>query len=242
MEFYSHKIVNPTGGGPTFEEWTEEFLKKQASEACPEDDESRGAGRCQVINTDNEDGAGYQKGESVTGKPDQAEGSKKESQSDVPEIVEAETKEVEVKTAGKEMGECDAAGKVTEEHSDAASTDPECKQNINNDPNYQKGESVDPSKVDGKNKKSSEKGTTKTATTCKFKKIASMNREEKLGVMSTLFANKNNPKEYVEAMVGLKVADLKKLNNLTDKEKEFLRGIWGILEPDAYVEEMLKDR
>lgn len=242
MNFFSHKIANPTGNTVKWDEWLADFLKtaedKQASEAKPEcDDDPRGQCRGQVINNDNEEGAhSYQEGESVDGKPDQVEGGSKgkEASADT-KIVEGKTKKAD---CGKEMGECDKAGDVTEEHSDAGNADvgnASVEQNINNDPNYQKGESTNPGKVDGKNKKTeaSKKG---------FKKVACLNRKEKLGLFAHMTQQKNKsgvaayPMSYVEAMIGLK------FSNMKDDEKEWFRHFWRTMYPDSYVEEMVADR
>lgn len=231
MNFFSHKIVNPTGGGPTFDEWVKKFLEKKASEAKPEcDDDPRGQCRGQVINNDNEEGAhSYQEGESVDGKPDQEEGKKAEAKVDV-EVKEAD--------CGKEMGECDDAGKVTEDHTDAGNADvgnASVEQNINNDPNYQKGESTNPGKVDGKNKKES-------AKKAGFKKVASLNRKEKAELFTRMTAQKTKagtpawPIQYVEAMVGLK------FSNMKEDEKAWFRKFWLTMYPDSYVQEMVADR
>ncbi len=249
MNFFSHKIMNPTGNTASWDEWLSERLKiaeeKQASEAKPEcDDDPRGQCRGQVINNDNEEGAhSYQEGESVDGKPDQREGGSKEK--------EAETKvETKVADCGKEMGECSKAGDVTEEHSDAGNADvgdAAVEQNINNDPNYQKGESTNPGKVDGKNKKdkgaeASAKAATKTAQKKGFKKIACLDRKEKLELFAHMTKQKTKsgtpayPITYVEAMVGFK------FSNLKDDEKEWFRHFWRTMYPDSYVEEMVADR
>ena len=250
MNFFSHKIVNPAGNTASWDEWLAGYLKtaeeeKQASEAKPEcDDDPRGQCRGQVINNDNEEGAhSYQEGESVDGKPDQVEGGSKEK--------EAAT-QVEAKTAhcDKEMGECSKAGDVTEEHSDAGNADvgdAQVDQNINNDPCYQKGESTNPGKVDGKNKKdkgaeASAKAVTKTAKKKGFKKIACLDRREKLELFAHMTQQKNKsgapayPFPYVEAMIGLK------FSNLKDDEKEWFRHFWRTMYPDSYVEEMVADR
>lgn len=235
MNFFSHKIVNPVGGGPTFSEWVQKEFGKVASEAKPEcDDDPRGACRGQVINNDNEEGAhSYQEGESVDGKPDQKEGT--DSDSDVKKA-----------HCDKEMGECGKAGDVTEEHCDAGNADvgeAHVEQNINNDPNYQKGESTNPGKVDGKNKKeSSSKRQTKNASSRGFKKIASMGRKDKLQLFAHLTAQKTKsgspayPIEYVEAMLGETYANMK------EDEKAWFRRFWETQYPDVYVEQMVKDR
>lgn len=250
MNFFSNRIVNPVGGGPTFQEWiakqdwakkadVDPQLEKQAREAKPEcDDDPRGQCRGQEINNDNEDGNGYQKGESVSGKKDQAEGKSKEK--------DASSQTVAKKAnCGKEMGKCDDAGKVTEKHTPASSTESgsekekgsTTEQFINNDPNYQKGESVDGKKSDGKGgDKNTKKDDSKKASGNAFKKVASMDRKEKLKLFAVLAANNSNPRPYVEAMVGIKFA------NLSAEEKAFLKDFWGILEPSEYAEEMVKDR
>jgi len=252
MNFFSNKIVNPTGSDTTWNEWLENHLKtaegKQASEAKPEcDDDPRGQCRGQEINNDNEEGAhSYQEGESVDGKPDQGEGkggSKKEKEASV----ETATKEAD---CGKDMGECSKAGDVTEEHSDAGNADvgeAAVEQNINNDPNYQKGESTNPGKVDGKNKKekgaeASAKAATKTAEKKGFKKVACLNRQEKLELFADMTRKQNKsgapayPIQYIEAMVGFK------FSNMKDDEKEWFRSFWRTMYPEAYVEDMVADR
>jgi len=253
MNFFSHKITNPTGNTVSWDEWLQNHLKtaeeKQASEAKPEcDDDPRGACRGQEINNDNEEGAhSYQEGESVDGKPDQAEGGSKGKDKDKEASVATATKKAD---CGKDMGECSKAGDVTEEHSDAGNADvgeAAVEQNINNDPNYQKGESTNPGKVDGKNKKdkgaeASAKATTKTAQKKGFKKIACLNRKEKLELFASLSQKKNKsgvaayPISYIEAMVGFK------FSNMKDDEKEWFRHFWRTMYPDSYVEEMVSDR
>ncbi len=262
MQFFSHKIANPTGSTVTWDDYLAKLLKsaeeKQASEAKPEcDDDPRGACRGQEINNDNEEGAhSYQEGESVDGKPDQAEGGSKGKGK---EDKEASAK-IQVKAdCAKDMGECGNAGKVTEDHSDAGNADvgnAAVEQNINNDPNYQKGESTNPGKVDGKNKKekaggenkkeketeASTKTVTKTAQKKGFKKIACLDRKEKLELFAHMTRQKNKsgtaayPISYVEAMVGFK------FSNMKDDEKEWFRSFWRTMYPDSYVEEMVADR
>ena len=238
MKFITNKIANPTGNNISFDEWIAKTFGKQAStdetkvasEAAPEcDRDPRGQCRGQVINNDNEDGAhSYQEGESVKGKEDQAEGKKKSSK----------TKEAH---CAKDMGECAKAGDVTEEHSDAANADvgkAQVEQNINNDPNYQKGESTNPGKIDGKNKKQPDDPVVgkSSATKAKYKKIASLKRQEKIKLFAFLAANKVNPLNYVEAMVGIKLA------NMTEDEKNFIRKFWQTMYPREYVEEMVANR
>ena len=232
VPFFSNKIMNPAGDGPTWDEWVKKTLnktaetseEKTASEATPEcsDGDPRSQCRGQVVNNDNEEGANsYQKGESVDGKPSQEEGSAK-----------AESETESVKEAGKEMGECSDAGKVTEEHGEAAPADEgsEAKSKINNDPCYQKGESTDGGKVTSKNKK------TEAVTKSTFKKVASLDHSEKIKLFASLSANKKNPIEYVEAMVGLKFA------NLTEEEKAWFKDFWRTMYPEDYVNEMVADR
>ena len=154
---------------------------------------------------------------------------KTHEQTDKEGETDSEVKEAE---CGKEMGKTDA-GKVTEKHSPASSTEPVCEQNINNDPNYQKGESTSPGKVDGKNKKTE---ASVEVTSKGFRKVASMNRQEKIMLLAHSLPNKDWPKEYVEAMVGIKLA------NLTEKEKAFLVSFWKTMYPDTYVQEMVADR
>lgn len=241
MNFFSNKIVNPAGKGLSWDEYLSKVLNKTASEAKPESEgDPRGQGRGQVINNDNEEGAhSYQEGESVTGKKDQAEGFKK-----------SEATETKQADCGKCMGDSPNAGKVTEDHADAASAekgDAACSQKINDDPNYQKGESVSPSKVDGKNKKEETKAaesakTVKSSNNSKFRKVASMNRKEKLELFAHMTSQKSKsgsaawPIEYVEAMVGQKFANLK------DDEKAWFKKFWLTMFPESYVDELVADR
>lgn len=243
MNFFNNKIVNPTGSGPTFDEWLNKFLTKEASEeektaseAAPEQDgDCRGQGRGQVINNDNEDGANsYQTGESVDGKSAQGGNARKDAggmtdqndntQSDKEGASDEKTVEA------CEMGEADDAGKVTEEHVKAAPTDgTDCEQLINNDPNYQKGESTNPGKSESDSKKDAKSKSG-------FKKVTGLTRKEKLQLFAKLSASKTNPIQYVESMVGLKFA------NMTDEEKAWFKSFWEILYPADYAAEMAADR
>ena len=249
MEFITNTIVNPTGNGVTFNDWLEK-MKKEASEAKPEcDGDPRGGCRGQVINNDNEEGAGsYQEGESVDGKKEQGgnarkdaggETDQKDNEQKDKEAASSAAKKVEAK-CGKEMGESDDAGKVTDKHTEAGPGDdenPEPKTLINDDPNYQKGESVDPAKATSKSKKGPDDRVGKSSeTTNKFKKVASLNRAEKLALFAKLSSVKSNPIEYVEAMVGMKFA------NMTEEEKSWFKEYWKILYPSEYADEMAKDR
>lgn len=227
MQFISNRIINPIGKPASFQEYLDR-LSKTASDAKKQEDDTSNNN----INNDSEPGAhSYQEGESVSGKPDQAEGKGKGK---------TEKKEATAnKTAkcGKEMGESGNAGKVTEKHTPASSTESgsesesgsTTEQFINNDPSYQKGESVTM-------KKKEDKKSAKANAKSSFKKVASLNRNEKLSLFATLGINKSNPIQYIEAMAGLKVA------NLTGEEKAWLKKFWSTQYPDAYVNEMLADR
>ena len=239
MKLYTNLIANPSGSSVSWDEWLEKnFGAKTASEAKPEQDgDPRGQGRGQVINNDNEDGAhSYQEGESVSGKSDQAEGAKTKKKET---SKKDEFKDESPKTAhcDKEMGESDKAGDVTEDHSDAANAEVDkakVTQKINNEPNHQKGESTDPSKAKGKSKKGPNDKAASTSSG--FKKVASMNRFEKVQLIASLGAIQSNPKPYIEAMVGLTIA------NLTEDEKGYLRKFWRTMYPREYVENMIEDR
>lgn len=230
FNFFTDRIVCPAGDSPTFEEWLakEGYLKtasseeKTASEAKPGlgqdcDGEPRGQMRGQVINNDNESE------EVSNGSPMEAEAA-------------AKAKPVKEAECGKEMGESDDAGKVTEKHTEAApgnDKNKEPKVLINNDPNYQKGEST--------GKKKSEKSE-KAASSNGFKKVACLDRGEKLEVFAKLVAttgkdgNSAYPFEYVEAMLDMKFA------NLTEEEKTKLKDFWLTMYGPEYVDAMLKDR
>lgn len=251
MNFFTHKIANPAGGGPTFHEWLAREIAKVASEAKPEcDDDPRGQCRGQVINNDNEDGAGYQKGESVSGKKDQG-GNSRPDTGGTTDQKEHKQKDKEASAAasktakcGKEMGEAKDVGKVTEKHTEAGPGDdenPEPKVLINNDPNYQKGESTNPGKVTDKNKKQPGepvvgKGKKKASNSIKFEKISAMDYNQKLRVFAMLTSNKEYPIEYAEAVTGIKFANMK------EDEKKWFSDFWNILYPPEYVKEMAKDR
>ena len=114
---------------------------------------------------------------------------------------------------------------------------------FNNDPNYQKGESTNPGKVDGKNKKTDGISKKTEASTKKgFKKIACLNRREKLELFAHMTQQKTKtgapayPIQYVEAMVGVTFANMK------DDEKEWFRKFWLTMYPEAYVSEMVAER
>ena len=250
MQFIANKITNPanTDNQPTWNEWVKNYFekeaaKKEASEAKPEcNDDSRGACRGQVANNDNEPEAhSYQEGESVDGKPDQAEGKGKGKKD---KDASAEVPEIKAAHCDKDMGECSKAGDVTEEHSDAANADvgdAQVASHINNDPNYQKGESTDGSKVNGKNKK--EHSKSKDASTKRgFKKVASLDHKEKLQLFAHMSTRKTKsgspqwPISYVEAMTGIKFANLK------DDEKSWFKKFWETQYPGTYVSEMVADR
>jgi len=259
--FITNRIVNPSGDGPTFDEWVQKVLKQASEEAAPglgqdTSDEPRGQMRGQVVNTEGE--------EDMTNDPecpDQGGNARPDTGgttdaktheqtdkggSDGAEVKEAEATEetkTEVKEAkcGKEMGECDDAGKITDTHTEAGPGDdenPDPKILINNDPNYQKGESEDGGKVKGDNKKQPGENVTKSSLQSRFQKIANMNRLQKLVLFAQLSSNKDNPYpiEYVEAMSGLKFA------NLTEEEKSWFSDFWKTMYPPEYVSEMVKDR
>ena len=250
--FFHNRIVNPVSGGITFNEYVKKLTKKTA-ECGKEMGETSGAGELTekhapaapgddnsdvkaLINND----PNYQKGESVDGKK------KNEKKSDKKESV-ATTQTTKKADCGKEMGESDAAGKETE-HSPAAPADEksDVKALINNDPNYQKGESVDGKKdqKDGNPRKdkggatASTKGVIKATKTAaaKLRKVASLNREEKIQLFAELSRNPKNPIAFIEAMVGIKIA------NMTKEEKQMLRDFWLTMFDTDYVEKMVADR
>jgi len=236
MNFFHNRIATPVGNAPTFDEWLQknfgvEQNVKTASEAAPGigldmSDEPRGQQRGQVINNDNEEGAhSYQQGESVDGKSDQGGNTRPDTGGTTDQNEHVQTDKggsaitgVKEAHCGKEMGESDNAGKITEDHTEAGPGDdenPEPKVLINNDPCYQKGESTKSKSKDKKQPGDPVVG--KSSSSTKFKKVASMSHKEKLALFASLSSNKHNPLPYVEAMVGLKFA------NLTDEEKEWFR-------------------
>lgn len=268
MKFITNRILNPAGGGPTFDQWLEDFagkLRKEASEAKPGlgmpdgDNDPRGQGRGQVINNDNEDGEGYQKGESVDGKKEQGGNARPDTGGTTDQKDNKQTdkeacskpclkrKGKPCKCAGKDMGENNDAGKVTDSHTDAAPTgETKLKVNINNDPCYQDGESNDPGKVTPKNKKEPGepvvgKGKKSSSIRSRFTRLASANRLNKLRAFAAFSSNrayhvKNQPLAYVEAMVGLSFA------NMTEEEKSWFKDFWLTMFDEDYVKEMVKDR
>jgi len=258
MKFVTHRIVNPAGDAPDFNEFVENLLKQASEEAKPglgidTDDEPRGQQRGQVVNTEGEEdmtndpqppkqGGNARPDSGGTTDQKDHEQSDKEGSAEEPvkeaEATETETQETKEAECGKEMGESDDAGKVTEEHSDAGPGDdenPEPKVKINDDPNYQKGESTDPGKAKGDSKK--QPGEPVAAQIkAKFEKVASMDRLQKLVLFASLSSNQSYPVEYAEAMAGIKVA------NMTNEEKEWFRDFWLTMYPPEYVENMVKDR
>lgn len=287
-KFITDRILNPAGDTPSFEEWVNKFLDKEAAGEAKPECEGDTTSQCegQVISDKGEAGEGHQTGESVSGKEAQGgnarpdtggttdtqhteqvdKGGSAESKTKVAaeededtaeekaeevkgpkklnEVME-ETKSDEEKkevlkelredkkeaSCGKEMGESDDAGAVTDKHTEAGpgnDENPEPKVLVNNDPNYQKGESTDPGKLTGKNKKSE--------LVNRFRKIASMDRLGKLVLFASLSANKDYPIEYVEAMTGLKFA------NMTEEEKAWFKDYWLTMYPPDYVDELAADR
>lgn len=234
MNFFHNKIVNPVGSNVSFDDWVKNLIAKTASEAKPEcEDESRGDCRGQVINNDNEKGL-----QNCQFKNDKSDQSSKKEKTDKKDDKKDDKKEASHKVeakCGKEMGESSDAGKVTDKHTESAPGDDENKEPkilINNDPNYQKGESTNPGKVNGKNKKTSPKKAESTG----LRKVASLNRNEKIQLFAHLASFKHNTLDYAEAMVGIKFA------NLTQEEKDNLKSYWKTIYPPEYVEEMVKDR
>lgn len=254
MKLFDNRIVNPVSQEVTWGEWVKKCLEKNAAEAKPglgldeESKEPRGQQRGQVINTEGEEAMTNdpkmpEKEQGGNARPDTGgtTDQKDHKQTDKGGSTEIEDKEPKEAASGKIMGECDDAGKVTEDHAEAGPGDeenPEPKVLINNDPNYQKGESTDPGKVKGDSKKQPGEPVVgkNSSSSNKFKKVASLDHKEKLTLFATLSANKSNPITYVEAMVGLKYA------NLTEEEKTWLKDFWKVLYPPEYVEEMVADR
>ena len=253
MKLITNRIVNPAGDAPKWSDYLENLMKeaqsqtKESSEkAAPgigmdTDGEPRGQMRGQVINTEGEEDMTNDPQppkQSRNARPDSGgtTDQKDHEQSDKGDA----TEEVETKEAkcGKEIGESDDAGKVTEDHTEAGPGDdehPEPKTLINNDPNYQKGESTDPGKAKGDSKK--QPGEPVVAQlAAKFRKIASMDRLQKLVFFASLSSNKGYPIEYAESMAGIKVA------NLTGEEKEWFKDFWLTMYPPEYVSEMVADR
>jgi hypothetical protein len=251
MNFIHNKITYPTGGGPTLDDIVDKILHTAKKEQ--EEDTSK----ISPINNDNKPEAhSYQEGESCgKGKKpgedidtmknedleaEEAKGGKK-SEAAAPPAEKTAKSEQECDRA---MGKSQDAGKMVDdpkshkEQGNCEKGEGAVTQQINAEPNYQKGESTDQSKA----KPSSKKGPgdpvvgKSSASKPAFKKIAEMTRTDRIKTFAVLAANRHNPREYVEAMVGIKWA------NLTDKEKEFLRRFWRTMYPDEYVAEMIADR
>lgn len=261
MKLFTNRIVNPVNNDVSFENWVASQVKqaskiKEAREAKPEcEDDPRGACRGQSINNSNEDGAEFQKGESVDGKKSQGGNARKDTGGTTDQNknkqkdkeASSKNKTVEAK-CGKEMGECSDAGKITEKHTEAAPGDDESdiKILINNDPNYQKGDSTK-GKSKGESKKSDkpeskDKKEKKASNKMKFEKISNMSEENKLGVFSMLTSREwptlrpNLVIAYAEALTGIKFANLK------EEQKNKFKDFWKTLYPPEYVEEMVKDQ
>jgi len=245
MKFVTHRIVNPAGNAPGFDEFVQNMLKQASEEAKPglgmdTDGEPRGQMRGQVVNTEGEEDMTNDPqcpDQGGNARPDKGgtTDQKDNEQSDKEGSAKKRNKKAE---CGKEMGESDDAGKVTEDHSEAGPGDdenPEPKVMINSEPNHQKGESTDPGKAKGKSKK--QPGEPVAAQIkAKFEKVASMGRLQKLVLFASLSSNKTYPIEYAEAMAGVKVA------NMTNEEKSWFKDFWLTMYPPEYVEEMVADR
>lgn len=226
MNFVTHRILNPTDGGQTFEDWVQGYLNKLAEQQKKEADCGKEMGECNNAGkvTDKHDEAApgddknkdckvlinndpnYQKGESVDGVKGKAD--KKE--------VKPEKKEASVTAAVKQdKDEAKPKKPINTEGEEAMTNDP---------------------KLPEKDKKAAKKAPVKQASKSQFKKVACLNRQEKLSLFAALSANQKNPLPYVEAMVGLKYA------NLTDEEKTWMKKYWTVLYGEAYAAEMVKDR
>lgn len=267
MKLIANRIVNPTGDGPTFQEWLERYAaqiqEKEAAEAKPGigmpdgGKDPRGQGRGQVINTEGE--------EDMTNDPELPKEDDTSARKDTGGTTDQKSNKKESKSTpkvekeakcGKEMGESSDAGKVTEDHTEAGPGDdenPEPKVLINNDPNYQKGESTDPAKAQGKSKKQpgdpvvgkgkskSKKEDKKATAKPRFEKVASMDRISKM----KLFASLSSNKQY---HIGGRPLDYVEamvgltFANMTEEEKRWFRDFWLTMYPPEYVDEMVKDR
>ena len=243
MKFISNRILNPVGESKSFSDYIESLLqtKTASQEAKPGtgiDNTGEPKERGQVINTEGEkemtndpqlptdDKA---KGKSEGKKEDKKEEKKEEKKEDKKE----EKKESASKTnktvkadCGKCMGDSADAGKVTETSTEAGpgdSENPEPKVLINTNTQNK------PQKPKGKSDK-------KSSLKSRFQKIASMDRLNKLVLFASLSSTKEYPINYVEAMTGLKFA------NMTEEEKSWMKDYWKTLYPPEYVEEMVKDR
>lgn len=234
MNFVTHRILNPAGKGPSFKDWMENYLQKLAADKqaeCKEMGDCTDAGKVTEKHSPAASGDGvvsspinndpcYQTGESVDGvkkdekkapaKKEAPKAEKKEEKSEKKEDKKGDKKEASAKPAVKEA-------KKTEDEPTA-----NINNNVQNDPELPK-----------EDKKKAKKCAESTGG---FKKIAELERAEKLQLFATLSANPKNPIQYVEAMVGLKFA------NMTDEEKTWFKKFWGVLYPESYVTEMVKDR
>ena len=171
-------------------------------------------------------------------------------------IAEVSAKHNKEAACGKEMGESGNAGKLNT-HTPAAPGDDnnkDLKVLINNDPHYQKGESVSGKSKSNKSKtgpakKTKSKDSPKNKSKKKasnqyvFKKISSLNEDERFTLLMKLAANKNyiffggKPTlAYIETMTNLK------FSNLNPKQKAKFVEYFKILYPEQYVEEMAKDQ
>ena len=245
MKFVTHRIVNPAGNAPDFDEFVQNMFKQASEEAKPglgmdTDGEPRGQMRGQVVNTEGEEDMTNDPqcpDQGGNARPDKGgtTDQKDNEQSDKEGSAKKRNKKAE---CGKEMGESDDAGKVTEDHSKAGPGDdenPEPKVMINSEPNHQKCESTDPGKAKCKIKK--QPGEPVAAQIkAKFEKVASMGRLQKLVLFASLSSNKTYPIEYAESMSGVKVA------NMTNEEKSWFKDFWLTMYPPEYVEEMVADR
>jgi hypothetical protein len=252
MNFFTHRILNPAGNGPSFDEWVQNYIQKLAAEksasekkATKEMGECNNAGKVteehgdaasaepsvsQKINND----PCYQKGESTDpskakgkskkGPDDPVAGGKTAAKKPIPDFIQEKIDAK--KNKGKDTDKKDD-GKKVEAKVDNDKDEP--KGNINN-------EGTPKMTNDPKLPKDDCKKCKKASSDPVFKKVASLNRAEKLRLFASLSANKSNPIQYVEAMVGMKFA------NMTDEEKTWFKKFWSVLYPEAYVSEMVKDR
>lgn len=228
MNFITHRILNPAGTGQSFEDWVDGYFQKLASEKeasekiaeCGKEmGECSDAGAVTEKHTDAAPGDDKNKGCKVlinndplyqkgeSTDPGKAKGKGKKGPDDKV-VATATQKPKQAKVEQKE-----------EEAKPKKPINTEGEKAMTNDPKL-------PKEDEGK----------KASAKSEFKKVANMNRIEKLGLFAALSSNPKNPISYIEAMVGLKFA------NMTDEEKTWFKKFWTVLYPAEYVSEMCKDR
>jgi len=217
MRLFSSKIANPVSGGTTWDE----FVAKTLSAMNKTEEETKTA----------ETEEQPQKQEEETQEEDEKTAAKiiKEDGEEEVNVNNEGTPEMTNDDYEKDITKHrESEAESTEEVKEAETEETTEKQAETKEEETEKTEDEEPAKEEAK--------STKASMQDSFRKIASLGRREKLMTLAALAADKNNPIEYCEAMVGIKLADM------TDEERRWFADYMSIIYPQKFVEELVAKR